>query len=643
MISLKRISSFLLIAVFSFSLFSMLDNTKSEAVTASDWKPGRIIDDAVFFNKDAMSPAQIQQFLNSKVPVCNTYYNWSGWYKGYWNAPPWTCIKDYQENGKSAAQIIWEAGQRHGINPQVLIITLQKETAIITDTWAAPWQYKRATGYLCPDSKLGTDVDANQNGCYDSHESFTAQINGAAWQLKRYTQFPDSFNFKAGVTRNILWSPNGACGSSPVYIETQGTAALYNYTPYQPNAAALNNMYGSGDNCSTYGNRNFWRMFNDWFGSTVGPNYSWQLESLTYEGGDNVITLNSTERVVMKAKNTGRQPWYNHGNNPIRLGTWNPANSQSTLIQNSIRFASLKESVILPGQTGTFEFNLNPNKLGTFVQSMNLVSENNEWAAWPGFSPTIIVNSGYSSSVEKIIYEKGTGLMEPGSSQLVTIIIKNTGTNTWSKVTGPKIRLGTWEPDRRSAVGLNWLSSTRLTDMNETTVAPGQNAGFQFYIKMPSSGIYYEKINLVAEGQEWFPNQNLTLFLEGKSFSWQPLWHYHSTGTANISRNKEFNLTIKVRNTGSYSWYKNSGPKIRLATTGPQDRGSALYTSSWIRDTRPAELQEDLVKPGDEGTFIFKAKTPDALGPRIERFSLVAEGYTWMNDPGFSIYVNVVP
>ena len=269
MISLKRISSFLLIAVFSFSLFSMLDNTKSEAVTARDWKPGRIIDDAVFFNKDAMSPAQIQQFLNSKVPVCNTNFNRSFWLYGHWNSPPWTCIKDYQENGKSAAQIIWEAGQRHGINPQVLIITLQKETAIITDTWAAPWQYKRATGYLCPDSKLGTDVDANQNGCYDSHESFTAQINGAAWQLKRYTQFPDSFNFKAGVTRNIRWSPNSACGSSPVYIETQGTAALYNYTPYQPNAAALNNMYGTGDNCSTYGNRNFWRMFNDWFGPTI--------------------------------------------------------------------------------------------------------------------------------------------------------------------------------------------------------------------------------------------------------------------------------------------------------------------------------------------------------------------------------------
>ena len=53
-----------------------------------------------------------------------------------------------------------------------------------------------------------------------------------------------------------------------MYIQNQATANLYIYTPYQPNAAALNNLFGSGDGCSAYGNRNFWRLFSDWFGST---------------------------------------------------------------------------------------------------------------------------------------------------------------------------------------------------------------------------------------------------------------------------------------------------------------------------------------------------------------------------------------
>ena len=241
---------------------------KAKAVSASEWRPGRIIDDAVYLNKDSMSPQQIQAFLNSKVPVCDTWQKWSGWYKGYWNSAPYTCLKDYSENGKSSAQIIWEAAQNYRINPQLLLVTLQKETSMITDTWAATWQYKRAVGYKCPDSKLGTDVDANQNGCYDSHENFIAQINGAAFRLRDYMDNPTGYNHRGGTTRYIAWTDKAECGGSNVYIENQATAALYNYTPYQPNQAALNNMYGLGDACSSYGNRNFWIMFNDWFGDT---------------------------------------------------------------------------------------------------------------------------------------------------------------------------------------------------------------------------------------------------------------------------------------------------------------------------------------------------------------------------------------
>src|SRR5690606_20979087 len=52
--------------------------------------------------------------------------------------------------------------------------------------------------------------------------------------------------------------------------KNEATAALYNYTPYTPNAAALANLYTTGDSCSSYGNRNFWAFYTDWFGSPVG-------------------------------------------------------------------------------------------------------------------------------------------------------------------------------------------------------------------------------------------------------------------------------------------------------------------------------------------------------------------------------------
>ena len=344
-----KLTLYAISALFLISVFISLVPGNAKAVSASDWKPGRIIDDAVFFNKDAMNPQQIQEFLNSKVPVCDTWHNWSGWVNGVWNAPPYTCLKDFSENGKSAAQIIWEAGQNHGINPQVLIATLQKETALVTDPWAAPWQYQRAMGYACPDTA----------DCNSQYYGFTNQVHTAAWQFKRYTLYPDSYNFKAGVTRNIRWSPNADCGSSPVYIESQGTAALYNYTPYQPNSAALNNMYGTGDGCSAYGNRNFWRIFNDWFGSS---------KSETPQTNDIVVISAFTTSPTNPIATQPFSVSYTVQNVSTKI-----INIESTVLQCRYNTHSNCDpawgpnSTIIPGEQKTFSSTINANGGGDYL------------------------------------------------------------------------------------------------------------------------------------------------------------------------------------------------------------------------------------------------------------------------------------
>lgn len=120
--------------------------------------------------------------------------------------------------------------------------------------------YDRATGYGCPDT---APCDAQFFG-------LSNQLYKAARQFKIYQAFPASFNHRAGRFNAVRLHPNAACGAPQVYIENQATAGLYNYTPYQPNSAALANLYGTGDSCSAYGNRNFWRIFSDWFGSPNG-------------------------------------------------------------------------------------------------------------------------------------------------------------------------------------------------------------------------------------------------------------------------------------------------------------------------------------------------------------------------------------
>ncbi|HEU5187047.1 MAG TPA: hypothetical protein VFT87_00945, partial [Candidatus Saccharimonadales bacterium] len=109
--------------------------------------------------------------------------------------------------------------------------------------------------------------------CDSQYYGFYNQIQNAARQFRRYATYPNDYNHVAGRNNSVRFNPQTVCGSSTVYIENTATASLYNYTPYQPNQAALNNLYGTGDACSAYGNRNFWRDFNNWFGVSFGDGF----------------------------------------------------------------------------------------------------------------------------------------------------------------------------------------------------------------------------------------------------------------------------------------------------------------------------------------------------------------------------------
>jgi len=230
----------------------------------SQFKPGNIISDAVFFNSATMTEAQIQSFLESKVPSCRSGY---------------TCLKDYVVQTRSiaadamcgaysgggserASRVIFKVSQACGINPQVILVMLQKEQGLITSTAPSAWAYQAAMGQGCPDTAA----------CDSAYYGLFNQVYGGARQMKRYANPPGTSNYftwyAPGKTWNVGYHPNASCGSGAVYIENQATANLYYYTPYQPNAAALAAGYGLGDGCSSYGNRNFFNYFTDWFGST---------------------------------------------------------------------------------------------------------------------------------------------------------------------------------------------------------------------------------------------------------------------------------------------------------------------------------------------------------------------------------------
>jgi hypothetical protein len=246
-----------------------------QAFAADSILPGfdsnRLIDDADFSNKNAMgSAAAVQKFLESKNSVlANTSADFIAKLKEPTNSELKKNLDDpnHNSNGRTAAQLIWDASQASGINPQVTLVTLQKEQSLITGRQnATAEQLQRALdialGFGCPDSGgcegLYVGFYFQLFGNYDSEgnrylgatkslmKSFTTPGGRGPYYNGKIAKVGDTI-----ILGNTLGGYEGVQAEQRVTIENAATAALYRYTPHVFN-----------------GNYNFWRYMSDWFGST---------------------------------------------------------------------------------------------------------------------------------------------------------------------------------------------------------------------------------------------------------------------------------------------------------------------------------------------------------------------------------------
>ena len=252
------------------SFFSFARSTDGKSWTVrvfplgEAFDPGNIISDDEFFTSGTMSVDEIQAFIDGKIDNCRDgYVCLDEFEQDTYNRDATVLCKAYDgENGESAAEIIFKVSEACGVSAEALIVLIQKEMGLVTHTWPSSWRYEKATGYACPDT---APCDTRYYGFYN-------QVYNAAKQFKRYANPPGTSRFftwfPVGTTSNVRWHPRASCGTTPVTFKNQATAGLHYYTPYTPNAAAMTNLTGTGDSCSSYGNRNFWRLYNYWFNDT---------------------------------------------------------------------------------------------------------------------------------------------------------------------------------------------------------------------------------------------------------------------------------------------------------------------------------------------------------------------------------------
>ena len=231
----------------------------------TDFDPGFIVSDDSFYDSSAMSEQGIQAFLEGvdcrpedRVPCLADYKQTTVTQP---DAGSGHCTEYEGDTRERASRIIAKVAVACGVSPRTLLVLLQKEQSLLTRPSESG--YLRAMGYGCPDT---ADCDTRYFGFFN-------QVYKAAWQFRQYTEHTEEpeRKFRIGAV-DVRFNPDAACGAASVAIANQATANLYNYTPYQPNAATLGDPE-SGDGCSAFGNLNFWRIWHRWFGDPHAERY----------------------------------------------------------------------------------------------------------------------------------------------------------------------------------------------------------------------------------------------------------------------------------------------------------------------------------------------------------------------------------
>ncbi len=237
------------------------------------------------------------------------------------------------------------------------------------------------------------------------------------------------------------------------------------------------------------------------------------------------ITLKpgETANVWVKIKNTGKNWWYNVGQYPIYLGTDSPRDRISPFTNNTWiggnRAVKLATTGVSNNQETTFNFTITaPQEQKDYEEHFRPVAENYSWfndidivwhiKVWqPEYSNQWVSQSTYPT-------------IDKNQTTTLQVQFRNTGSRTWYNTGNNPVRLATSHQKDRNSIFYNpssWLSPNRLTNLKESSVAPGEIGTFEFEILAPNqTGVFTEYFQLVAEGASWLEDQGVFLNINVK-------------------------------------------------------------------------------------------------------------------------------
>ncbi len=207
----------LVLATFVYNeKFDFRDLSKNEGVEGYT--------DEAFVRNDAMTREQIQAFLEARASF----------------------LASYSEDGRSAAEIIKAAADKHGVNPKVILVTLQKEQSLVTRKKALAADSREMKNAMGVRPKLArtfaAQVDAGARVLRQRFDEpiafFPVPVKNKYGPDGRSTQAFREMNHIYVVpstgTENV-WAP---VAFAPLTHATHAQHRYTNYVTHRPDAAA---------------------------------------------------------------------------------------------------------------------------------------------------------------------------------------------------------------------------------------------------------------------------------------------------------------------------------------------------------------------------------------------------------------------
>jgi hypothetical protein len=309
---------------------------------------------------------------------------------------------------------------------------------------------------------------------------------------------------------------------------------------------------------------------------------------------------NERRKVTLRFKNTGAKAWDRNTWLHVSLNNKEGARIIPIIEDKAFVAANMAEDSVAPGQTATFEVQL----------------ESGYFAGNYDFEVAPVVNGRYKISRSSVTLsmqiaspkfdysvvskDLPSGIVFQGQKIQAHIILKNTGNVTWVNYGLHPMRIGTEAPrDRKSPLLTQY--TTRLAHLIQTEVKPGENGTFLFNLQVPdnSKGIITEHFTPVIENVAWFENKGLGFEIDVR----EPRHIARILDKTKIFTMKPGEMQkiqLTMQNLGDLAW--------------DQDSMSVALTSTGIKTFKTSLIPASVISPKQQGDFSFWIQAPYSGG-----------------------------